>query len=450
MEHLINSRGLVMVDSALADLLKHPERLEHFRARFDRSPPYDDLSGASTEYISPDPRTEEEQELESRSIKIMTERSASKPREQLIHQVTEENEAILEAILLGKLTVPNGTCLHSLAEDNVKARWVEQGIWNEKWSNVADGCWKHEEPLEIPQYGIPPENPLKHKRRKTRKGRRKVFEPQTKEAPERQASRPLNQFMYQVSRAREQIQRELKVGLDSIYIPEDINTRAYNMVKETWTERGIWDPRWSILPGTSWKHERPLKQFTDDDLIEYAKEKSLKAQEDNLVLGRHPSLVNSPRTRTIEGERHVHFDLPPQSELDREKKASGRTPIRRRKRARMDRDRGKKRRSLLFGEVELRSIEFRSPSPPPSNEEEPTMPESEASQQETSSHGEGQGEDEDKHMLDVEPSKDEKPSTKGTISFRRSSKPQGIVKKWKNKKMKGEIRKKLEDRFQLS
>jgi hypothetical protein len=33
---------------------------------------------------------------------------------------------------------------------------------------------------------------------------------------------------------------------------------AYENVKNTWTKREIWNRRWGILPGMSWKHEGPL------------------------------------------------------------------------------------------------------------------------------------------------------------------------------------------------
>ncbi|CZR68413.1 uncharacterized protein PAC_18312 [Phialocephala subalpina] len=35
-------------------------------------------------------------------------------------------------------------------------------------------------------------------------------------------------------------------------------------VKNTWTKRGIWNRRWGILPGMSWKHEEPLEEEAAD------------------------------------------------------------------------------------------------------------------------------------------------------------------------------------------
>ena len=37
-----------------------------------------------------------------------------------------------------------------MAHENVKKRWMEQGIWNNKWKDIYEaGQWKHEEPLEV-------------------------------------------------------------------------------------------------------------------------------------------------------------------------------------------------------------------------------------------------------------------------------------------------------------
>ena len=45
----------------------------------------------------------------------------------------------------------------------------------------------------------------------------------------------------------------------------DINTRIYENVKNTWSKRGIWNKRWDVLPGMSWKYEEPLEEETAND-----------------------------------------------------------------------------------------------------------------------------------------------------------------------------------------
>jgi hypothetical protein len=82
---------------------------------------------------------------------------------------------------------------------------------------------------------------------------------------EREASRPFYQFVYQVSEECERIQEESADGGDTN--TADINTRAYEIVKSTWTKRRIWKTRWGILPGMSWKHEEPLEEEVADGPI---------------------------------------------------------------------------------------------------------------------------------------------------------------------------------------
>jgi hypothetical protein len=41
----------------------------------------------------------------------------------------------------------------------------------------------------------------------------------------------------------------------------DINIIAYERVKNMWIKYQIWDDKWSLLPGMSWKHEQPREDF---------------------------------------------------------------------------------------------------------------------------------------------------------------------------------------------
>lgn len=73
---------------------------------------------------------------------------------------------------------------------------------------------------------------------------------------EREASRPIHQFLYHVLR---EVQGE--IGSEEIAAnttAANIYTKAYETVKSTWIRRGIWNRNWGILPGMSWKHEQPL------------------------------------------------------------------------------------------------------------------------------------------------------------------------------------------------
>jgi hypothetical protein len=37
--------------------------------------------------------------------------------------------------------------------------------------------------------------------------------------------------------------------------PPNIYTKAYETIRKSWAESGLWDKRWGVLPGMAWKHE---------------------------------------------------------------------------------------------------------------------------------------------------------------------------------------------------
>ncbi len=172
-----------------------------------------------------------------------------------------------------------------MAIEIIKMRWVEQGIWKDKWDEMAAGRyrnigrWKHEEPLEpeseteteaepppppFSLFGISQNQPQpKLRRPKTDEEKRQISERRVVREREREASRPYHQFIYQISKERERIQDESANGKDAD--ADDINTRAYEKVKNTWTKRGMWKERWGIVPGMSWKHEEPLEEEAVDN-----------------------------------------------------------------------------------------------------------------------------------------------------------------------------------------
>ena len=75
---------------------------------------------------------------------------------------------------------------------------------------------------------------------------------------EREASRPYHQFVYQLSREREQIQEESR-SVEGASAP-GINTKAYKNLKVRWIRSGLWNKRWGILPGMLWLHEEPVEE----------------------------------------------------------------------------------------------------------------------------------------------------------------------------------------------
>ncbi|PVH71019.1 hypothetical protein DL98DRAFT_118056 [Cadophora sp. DSE1049] len=274
--------GLVRVHRALDRLEADPLGLDRARMRFSQSPPpyTSNPSGTATRSASPDTRSDEQRRRERRRYQLMEERAASLPQEQFEAEVEEERKRIWYAdprTRMHKYRSIDRT-FEEDARETVKKRWIEQGIWKNKWDNTADGLWKHEEPLELESeletdtetvsprpfsFGTslkPP--PPKPRRPKSNDEKQQVAERRAVREREREASRPYHQFVYQISKERERIQDESANGEGAD--AADINTRAYENVKHTWTKRGIWNERWGILPGISWKHEEPLEEETAD------------------------------------------------------------------------------------------------------------------------------------------------------------------------------------------
>ncbi|CAG9945524.1 unnamed protein product [Clonostachys rosea f. rosea IK726] len=209
-------------------LFESPERLDReggqsseppppYRSRSSHNP---DLFRGSNLFPSPEPPSEEqrlrderrflegqrlrdeqrlleEQRLrENRKWELMEEHRASFPCNQFLDEWIEEMDRIEEASQ--NQTDSDPIERRFLVWENVKTRWVEQGIWNEKWTDVSEMVrWKHEEPLEL-------ESESEDDLAAEGEPRRLVRE------REREASRPFHQFVYQVSKERERIQDEMK------------------------------------------------------------------------------------------------------------------------------------------------------------------------------------------------------------------------------------------------
>jgi len=105
---------------------------------------------------------------------------------------------------------------------------------------------------------------------------------------EREASRPFHQFFYQVLKESERIKDELGSG-EAVAAPIDVNTRAYENIKNTWIKRKIWNSKWGILPGMSWRHEDPLEEELADGPVPI--------QADTLRNGNDDEAVEAPQAR---------------------------------------------------------------------------------------------------------------------------------------------------------
>lgn len=276
----VRGNGLYNAERALAALAEDERRLERARRRFSDSPPSytSHQSHNSTRSQSPNQPSEEERRHKERHYRLMEERDASRPYDQLIAQEAEERERIIEEIGNRTRRVPIGTDYYRLAHENVKKRWIEQGIWKHEWKNgVAFGSWKHEEPLEPESrtdtdagsqpnlFSVFPNKPRPEaEQSKTEEERRQIEEQQAARVHQREASRPFYQFIYQVSRERDRIQHLSRLREPITPASADINTNAYQNVKNTWMKRGIWNQNWGVLPGMSWKHEKPLQELEEE------------------------------------------------------------------------------------------------------------------------------------------------------------------------------------------
>ncbi|KAI1401865.1 hypothetical protein F4819DRAFT_305782 [Hypoxylon fuscum] len=262
--------GLARTQRALAGLQGDPLRLDRERQRFSHSPPQcaSNSSGTTTRSASLNLPSEEQRLRQERLVQLGLEADASKPDKQFSQQINEEEKRVFEASLNGAHPIPVGSDPRTIARENVKKRWVEQGIWNSKWNQFAYGRWKHEEPLPLESetkleagHSIvfsPFPRPLpKPMRPMSDDEKRRIAEQRAAREREHEASRPYHQFVYQISKERERIQ-------DQFANAPGINTMAYENVKNTWTKRGIWNKRWGILPGMSWKHEEPLEEEAVD------------------------------------------------------------------------------------------------------------------------------------------------------------------------------------------
>ncbi|CAI7610652.1 unnamed protein product [Penicillium glandicola] len=121
---------------------------------FDRDPSYiSHQSQNSTATLSPDDTCERlHRERQHRrylqTLQLIKEHDASRPDQQFDAQVYELEARIIEEIESKTLDVPNGTNPNTLAHETVKKNWMEQGIWNEDWSEMPLIRWLHEESPE--------------------------------------------------------------------------------------------------------------------------------------------------------------------------------------------------------------------------------------------------------------------------------------------------------------
>ncbi|KAL8913321.1 MAG: hypothetical protein Q9172_007309 [Xanthocarpia lactea] len=245
MDQDIGGGGFVRVHAALAALLEHPERLDLQRRRFSSAqfpyiiyPPSRGSTLSADRTLSPEYDPEAEAETQA-----ALDHEASKPH----WQMADQQQDVIRAL-------PPGLAHNEGTFNIVKSRWQEQGIWNDRWPSKGPchaDLWKHQEPLHRSTNSTSP--PPKRRKRNPLTVNQRA---QAKCDPE--ASRPIHQFLWQLHKERDRIINEHTDGTSPAAFSLDINDTAYESIKSTWVRRGIWDIKWGILPGMSWKHEWPL------------------------------------------------------------------------------------------------------------------------------------------------------------------------------------------------
>ncbi|KAJ4286973.1 hypothetical protein N0V90_012853 [Kalmusia sp. IMI 367209] len=222
------------------------------------------------------------------------------PHNQFQSQVNREHERIIYQVEHGRkgrrqtLPFDEKSDLIANAKNNVRAYWVEQGIWMDKWGPAypkaarimnhrgvwslkvigkgprVSGRWGHETRPEPGEYKSEPEpapgpaiNPngsifgIPHPRVDLAALLRPHPAPKAPEKPlpprDFEASRPYHQFSYQVSKEREWVKDELLMtgSIDNA----DIDAIAYENTKRHWMEDGVWNANWGEMPGMTWLHE---------------------------------------------------------------------------------------------------------------------------------------------------------------------------------------------------
>lgn len=281
----IRGDGLIQAHRALAALAEDPEQFDQARERrFSESPPsYRSRSGTTTQPDSPVPENDPLTEYIARKDKLRLQWMASTAANQFITQRREEMQRMEQS---GEF-VGAGKSPSDVASDRVRERWIEQGVWDPKWyeanlerwgegvqnAPLLDALWMHQVPLG--DDSDPEEDSTadfvfgaKRKRQKTDEEARQSDERRAERQRQREVTRPIHQFNYQLSQERERLLRErAQEAPDEDPVkryPPDINSQAYTIVKDRWISRGLWVDKWGILPGMTWLHERDF----DDLLLE--------------------------------------------------------------------------------------------------------------------------------------------------------------------------------------
>lgn len=261
-------------------------------------------------------------------------RGKSKPFAQFMNQAKREEKRLQDQRFQNRfgrrLTLPvdGSLSLEKSAENSVRSRWVEQGIWGDEWgpawhSDPAEGGPKDnslENPLtdacntasvDLPRHMQPASNgpfsgeysPDHFRAPGARWGHEDRPDPPPKPQEELEPpsmfghiepKRPKSPEFYETKSGRLRLrcvprptvrdpeasrpcvqflyqiskEREWIKDENSYAVPgkpANLDKLAYESVKKNWMEDGIWQPSWDSLPGQTWLHEEPDPDDSDEE-----------------------------------------------------------------------------------------------------------------------------------------------------------------------------------------
>lgn len=280
------------------------QQLDHERDRLnDESPPLFSVSGETPWHANPGPDEVTRRYLRSEA------HSKSNPINQFKSQVKRERERLEHQLVEARygrrqtLRWDYSLDLRANPENNVRSRWVEQGIWGDDWGpawpenskplttklgggpftprlDMPGARWGHETPDPEPEPESESESESESEPATKRFGNSRTGRPKPRRRPigivhglfgpapryaipiptvrNPEASRPYDQFMAQISHEREWIKDEMDYTAPGSVI--DLDAMAYESVKNNWIEDGVWRPEWDDQPGRTWQHEEPLPE----------------------------------------------------------------------------------------------------------------------------------------------------------------------------------------------
>ncbi|KAH8729166.1 hypothetical protein BGZ61DRAFT_491617 [Ilyonectria robusta] len=330
------------VVEALQRLQDDPQQLAHERdRRYDDPPPPYSESGETTQPPTPGPPVVDESY--QRELRMLArykstplnqfKSQARRERERLEHQLSEERFGRRQTLLWDQ-----SSDLQANSENNVRSRWSPawpkdshlmstwshrgggpfSGPYNATTSESWPGArWGHKEndrepesepesePKSEPEQERPPifgifglgvgQPKRPRPRRQLPPGPVPIYLIPTPTVRNPEASRPYDQFLYQITKERDWIKDETDYKQPGSAI--DLDAVAYQGVKKNWIKNGIWNPKWDDLPGRTWIYEEPEEEVVVE---------APAASDDS---GRRPSDTADDRQQT-HGPRHPSLFRP--------------------------------------------------------------------------------------------------------------------------------------------